>query len=145
VVDPGADEFWSFVGSKGQKVWFWIAVERQTRRVVGLAFGDRTSEICRKLWQSLPPECRKRAICYSDFWEPFTVVLPAKCHRPVGQETGETAQIEWCNNILRQRCANLVRGALSFAKDKYWHELRIRLFIDRYDWRLEQTGYLASV
>src|SRR5215213_5831357 len=62
--------------------------------IVGLAFGDRTRETCRKLWSSLPPYYRKRAICYSDFWEPYAKVLPAKRHRPVGKETGETAHIE---------------------------------------------------
>jgi insertion element IS1 protein InsB len=62
------DELWSFVGRKSKQIWIWVALKRQTRRIVGLAFGDRTSETCRKLWQSLPPSYRKRAICYSDFW-----------------------------------------------------------------------------
>ena len=139
------DEIWSFVGSKGQKVWIWIALERQTRRVVGLAFGDRSSETCRKLWESLPPDYRQRVICYSDFWEAYTSVLPSKRHRAVGKETGETAHIERFNNTLRQRCANLVRRTLSFSKHTHWHELRIRLFIDHYNRQLEGTRCLASV
>jgi IS1 family transposase len=57
------DERWSFVASKDKQVWIWVALERQTRRIVGLAFGDRSSDTCRKLWESLPPEYRKRAIC----------------------------------------------------------------------------------
>jgi IS1 family transposase len=93
----------------------------------------------------LPPSYRKRAICYSDFWEPYAKVLPSKRHRPVGKKAGETAHIERFNNTLRQRCANLMRRTLSFSKDKHWHELRIRLFIDHYDRELERTGYLASV
>ena len=139
------DELWSFVGSRGQQVWIWVALERQTRRIVGLAFGDRTTETCRKLWESLPPDYRKRAICYSDFWEPYAKVLPSKRHRPVGKETGETAHIERFNNTLRQRCANLVRRTLSFSKDEHWHEVRIRLFVDHYNRHLERTGCLASV
>src|SRR5947207_3123609 len=55
-----------------------FALERQTRRIVGVAFGDRTAETCRRLWQSLRPDYRKRAICYSDFWEPSAKVLPVK-------------------------------------------------------------------
>ena len=139
------DELWSFVGSKGEQVWIWVALERQTRRIVGLAFGDRTTETCRKLWESLPPDYRKRAICYSDFWEPYAKVLPAKRHRPVGKETGETAHIERFNHTLRQRCANLVRRTLSFRKEQHWHEARIRLFIDHDTRQLERTGCLASV
>jgi insertion element IS1 protein InsB len=139
------DELWSFVGKKGNQVWIWIALERQTRRIVGLAFGDRTTETCRKLWESLPPDYRKRALCYSDFWSPYGLVLPSKRHRASGKETGETAHVERFNNTLRQRCANLVCKTLSFSKDEFWHELRIRVFIDHYNQQLERTGSLASV
>lgn len=139
------DELWSFVGHKEQQVWICLALERQTRRIVGLAFGDRSHETGEKLWLSLPPDYRKRAICYSDFYEPYALVLPSKRHRAVGKETGETAHIERFNNTLRQRCANLVRKTLSFSKDTAWHERRIRLFIDHYNRQLERTGLLASV
>ena len=37
----------------------WIALERQSRKVVGLASLDRSAETCRELWQSLPPDYRK--------------------------------------------------------------------------------------
>ena len=139
------DELWSFVASKDNKVWIWVALERQTRRIVGLAFGDRSSETCRKLWESLPPDYRKRAICYSDFYEAYGSILPSKRHRAVGKETGETAHSERFNNTLRQRYANLVRKTLSFSKDEHWHEVRIRLFVDHYNRQLERTGCLASV
>ena len=127
------DELWSFVTRKSNVVWIWLALERQTRRIVGLAFGDRSAETCRRLWQSLGADYRKRAICYSDFWDAYASVLPSKRHRPVSKETGETAHIERFNNTLRQRCANLVRKTLSFSKDEHWHQVRIRLFI-RLDW-----------
>lgn len=127
------DEIWSFVGHKGNVVWIWIVLERQTRRIVGLAFGDRSQATCRKLWASLPADYRKRGICYADFWQAYAAVLPSKRHRPVGKETGQTAHIERFNNTLRQRCANLVRKTRSFSKDRFWHEMRIRRFIDHYN------------
>ncbi len=139
------DELWSFVGRKANQQWIWIALERQTRRIVGFVLGDRSATTCRKLWASLPADYRKRAICYSDFWEPYALVLPSQRHRSVGKETGETAHVERLNNTLRQRCANLVRRTLSFSKDEHWHEVRIRLFIDHYNRQLERTGCLASV
>ncbi len=46
---------------------------------------------------------------------------------------------------LLQRFLGAVRRTLSFSKDKHWHELHIRLFIDHYNRELERTGYLASV
>jgi IS1 family transposase len=136
---------WSFVARKSNVVWIWVALERQTRRIVGLAFGDRSAQTCRELWQSLPPDYRRRAICYSDFWDAYASVLPSKRHRAVGKETGETAHVERFNNTLRQRCANLVRKTLSFSKDTDRHEARIRFFIDHYNRELERTGLLASV
>jgi IS1 family transposase len=127
------DELWSFVGHKGNVVWLWIALERQTRRIVGFAQGNRSAATCRKLWASLPADYCKRAICYTDFLSSEAAVLPAKRHRALGKETGETAPVERFTNTLRQRCANLVRKTLSFSKDEWWHEVRIRLFIDHYN------------
>ena len=127
------DERWSYVGSKANKVWIWPALERQTRRIVGLAFGDRSEVTCRAMWQSLPPDYRKRALLYSDYWDSYATVLPSKRLRQVGKDSGETAHIERFNNTLRQRCANLVRKTLSFSKDLKEHERRIRLFIDHYN------------
>lgn len=126
-------------------MWIWVALERQTRRVVGLAFGDRSAETGRKLWQSLPADYRKRAICYSDFLASYAAALPSKRHHAVGKETGETAHIERFNNTLRQRCANLVRKTLSFSKHEFWHQVRIRLFIDHYNRQLDRWLMLPSV
>lgn len=138
------DELWSFVNDKNQKVWIWVALERETRRIVGLAFGDRSSQTCLELWQSLPANYRKRAVIYSDFWSAYADVLPSKRHRAVGKETGETAHIERFNNTLRQRCPNLVRKTLSFSKSKDRHQERIRTFIDHYNRPLE-LAYVSSL
>ncbi len=127
------DEMWSYVGKKQNPVWIWLALERQTRRIVGIAFGDRSAATCLELWKSLPPDYRKRAVIYTDLWESYGNVLPSKRHRAVGKETGQTAHIERFNNTLRQHCAGLVRKTLSFSRDKEFHEKRIRHFIDDYN------------
>jgi insertion element IS1 protein InsB len=127
------DEMRSYVGKKENPVWTWLALERQTRRIVGIAFGDRSAETCRNLWKSLPSDYRKRAVCYTDYRESYSSVLPSKRHRAVGKESGETAHIERFNNTLRQRCANLVRKTLSFSRDEEFHKKRIRHFIDCYN------------
>jgi insertion element IS1 protein InsB len=123
----------SHVGKKKNPVRTWPASERQTRRIVGIAFGDRSAETCRNLWKSLPSDYRKRAVCYTDYWESYSSVLPSKRHRAVGKESGGTAHIERFNNTLRQRCPNLVRKTLSFSRDGEFHEKRIRHFIDSYN------------
>ena len=127
------DEAWSFVGSKQHKVWIWLAINRNTRQIVGAAFGDRNDKTCLKLWRSLPPDYRKRAVIYTDYWESYGNILPSKRHRAVGKESGETAHIERFNNTLRQMCPGMVRKTLSFSKDRTMHEKRIRIFIDHYN------------
>ena len=47
---------WSFGHAKTQAVGIWVAIERKTRKIVGLACGDRAEEACRHVWQSLPPD-----------------------------------------------------------------------------------------
>jgi IS1 family transposase len=37
------DEIWSYIGKKQNPVRIWLALERQTRRTVGIAFGDRSA------------------------------------------------------------------------------------------------------
>ncbi len=130
------DEVWSFVGSKEYKLWIWLAINRDTRQIVGVAFGNRGDKTCLKLWQSLPADYRKRAVIYTDYWESYANILPSKRHRAVGKESGETAHIERFNNTLRQRCPAMVRKTLSFSKNEAMHEKRIRIFIDSYNKRL---------
>jgi insertion element IS1 protein InsB len=55
-------------------------------------------------------------VSYTDFWEAYEAIFPAKRHLPVGQETGKTSHIERFNCPLRQRVSRLVRKTLSFSK-----------------------------
>ncbi len=110
-----------------------MALERQTRTIVGLAFGDRSAETGRALWRSLPADYRKRAILYTDEYEVYPAVLPSKRHRPVPKAVGETNHIERFNNTLRQWCANLVRKTLSFSRSTALHETRVRMVVAYYN------------
>ncbi len=70
------DEMWSFVGSKGNKQWIWLAIDADSREIVGVFVGDRSRQAAKGLWQSLPTVYRQCAICYTDFWEAYEQVLP---------------------------------------------------------------------
>jgi IS1 family transposase len=59
----------SFVKNKQKKQWLWIALDRNTREIVGLYIGYRSKKSAEELWQSLPPVYRQCAICSNDFWE----------------------------------------------------------------------------
>ena len=114
----GTDEVWSFAGSEEYKLRIRLAINRDTRQIAGVAFGDRGDKTCLKLRKSLPADYRKRAVIYTDHWESYANILPSERHRAVGKESGETAHIERFNNTLRQRCSAMVRKTLSFSKNE---------------------------
>ena len=57
---------WSYVSSKVNKVWIWLAIDTLTREIVGVYVGERTRAAARQLWQSLPAVYRQCAVCYTD-------------------------------------------------------------------------------
>ena len=126
------DELWSFVLKKARKRWIWIALCRATRQVVAYVIGDRSQASCRQLWERVPA-AYKSGHCYSDFWEAYSVVIPAAQHTAAGKETGFTAHVERWNNTLRQRLGRFVRKSLSFSKSEKMHEICLRLFLHRYN------------
>lgn len=138
---------WSFVGSKQQKVWIWLAIDRLTKEIVGVHIGSRDRRsapapkehraAARKLWDSLPSVYRQCATCYTDFWEAYQGILPTKRHQPVGKETGQTNHIERFNNTLRQRVSRLVRKSLSFSRKFQNHLGAIWDFIHDYNASLQ--------
>jgi IS1 family transposase len=63
------DGMGSIAGSEEDKVRIRPAVNRDTGQTAGTAFGDRSGETCLLLWKSLPPDYRKHAVIYADYWE----------------------------------------------------------------------------
>ena len=124
---------WSFVGWKNNKVWIWLAIDADSREIVGVYVGDRSRRSAQRLWQSLPPVYRQCAVCYTDFWEAYKQVLPRKRHQAVGKETGKTSYIERFNNTLRQRVGRLVRKTLSFSKKLSNHIGAVWCFVHHYN------------
>jgi IS1 family transposase/transposase-like protein len=127
------DEAWSFVASKNNKKWIWLALDKKTREIVGVYIGDRSEDGARGLWNSLPPVYRQCAVCYTDFWAAYAQVIPHKRHQAVGKESGKTNHIERFNNTMRQRIARLVRKTLSFSKKLNNHIGAIWYFIHHYN------------
>ena len=84
------DEMWTFVSNKGNKHWIWLALEVDTKEIVGVYVGDCSRKGARQIWCSLSPVYRQCAVCYSDFWEAYEQVIPSKRHKAVGKETGKT-------------------------------------------------------
>ena len=133
------DEMWSFVGSKRNKQWIWLALERDTREIVGVHVGSRDRTGAQALWDSIPRIYRQQAVFYTDFWSAYSQVFPRKRHKAVGKETGQTNHIERFNNTVRQRVSRLVRKTLSFSKKRENHIGAIWLFIHHYNQYLSVT------
>ena len=127
------DELWSFVGNKKNKQWVWLAIDQGTGEVIGVFVGDRSQNGAQGLWDSLPVVYRQHAVCYTDFWEAYRVIFPAKQHQAVGKETGLTNKIERLNCTFRQRISRLVRKTLSFSKKVENHIGAIWYFIHHYN------------
>ena len=127
------DEMWSFVMSKDNKVWIWLAIDIETSEIVGVYIGSRDAKGAKGLWDSLPPVYRQCAVSYTDFWQSYDVIFPSKRHKSVGKETGQTNRIERFNCTMRQRISRLVRKTLSFSKKLSNHIGAIWYFIHHYN------------
>jgi insertion element IS1 protein InsB len=104
------DELWSFVGSKAEQAWLWLALAADIRLIVGCAIGPydkETAENCgipfrRHIVNRRPilPISLKfmRAFCHPD----ATKLWAKKLAKP--------------SYTLRQRCSRLVRKTLSFSQ-----------------------------
>ena len=110
------DELWSLVPAQKNKPWVWLALDRHSQEIVGVARGDRSSQTAQQLWDSLPGVYRQGAVSYPDFWEAYSMIFPRKRHRAVAKKSGQTNHIERFNCTLRQRISRLVRKTRSCSK-----------------------------
>ena len=127
------DELWSFVESKENKQWVWIALDTHTRQIIAFYVGDRSKKSAQKLWEKIPEVYRRQAIFYTDQYEAYNNIVPAAQHRSVAKGSGKTNHVERFNCTLRQRVSRLVRKALSFSKKLENHIGAIKYFICHYN------------
>ena len=127
------DEMWSYVKNRQNKKWIWLALDRNTRQIVGVNVGKRDLSGAKGLWKSLPAVYRQCAVSYTDYWEAYKGVLPSKRHKAVSKDSGQTNHIERFNNTLRQRVSRLVRQTLSFSKKIENHIGALCFFINHYN------------
>lgn len=119
--------------NKSNKQWIWLALDVETREIVGVYIGARDEVGARGLWQSLPAAYRQCAVAYTDFWRAYQKVFPSNRPQAVGKETGRTSYIERFNNTMRQRVSRLVRRALSFSKKLENHIGAVWYFVHHYN------------
>jgi insertion element IS1 protein InsB len=128
-----ADEIYSFVASKENKQWVWIAIDVNTKQVIAFYIGDRSGSSAKALWDHIPQVYRDCATFYTDGLAAYKSVLPAERHQVCAESTGHTNIIERFNCTLRQRVSRLVRCSLSFSKTMRNHIGAIKYFICHYN------------
>ena len=84
-LDAEADELWSFVGSKANKQWVWIAMDATTRQIIAFHVGDRSHTSAEQLWAKLPHAYRQHATFYTDQDVVYEKVIPAAQHKAIGK------------------------------------------------------------
>ena len=84
-----ADEMWTFVGSKKNDIWIWLAAERRTGLIVGCHVGKRNDAGAAALWDSLSEDCKKNGIFFTDGLESYAKAFPADRHRVVSKGSGK--------------------------------------------------------
>ena len=132
------DELWSFVGSKANTLWLWVALCRRTRQIVAWTLGDRSLQSARDLRTELPPGYR-RCATRSDYWDAYASAFPQRTHRCCGKEQGETCHLERFFGTLRARLGRLIRKTYSFSKHAENHLDAIHFFIANYNLAIKQS------
>ena len=137
------DEMWSFVFSKKNKEWIWLALDKKSNQIVAMHVGDRSTKSAQIFFESIPEEIRKKRIFFTDHYEAYKSVLPQEQHEPGNRTDAVTNKIERFNCTFRQRCSRLVRKSLSFSKRIWQHIHAFKYFIFHYNHRKYQE-YLFS-
>jgi len=118
------DELYFYVGSKKQKRWLWLAVCRNTKRILGFCTGDRGSKTLAKLMHRISPiKCERY---YTDKHAPFAKVIPEEkhCSRP-----NETNTIEGINSAVRHYLTRFKRRSKCYSKSVQMVEASIILLM----------------
>jgi IS1 family transposase len=128
------DEVWTFVGSKQNRVWIWLALCRRTRQIVAWWYGTRDAFDCKMLWKKIP-ESYRHCFCYSDQWEAYAKAWPPGQHQACAKKEGQTNHVERFNLTMRQSAGRLVRKTLSFSKRLLPHLRALRHCLVQYNLR----------
>ncbi|KAA6342362.1 hypothetical protein EZS27_001726 [termite gut metagenome] len=121
------DEFWSFVGNKGNQRWTWYAIERRSGCILAWHNGKRTDKDFLILWNSL--KVFDIAKYHTDDWGTYSKYIPPDKLR-VGKD--KTWKIERKNLNFRTHLKRLNRKTICFSKNETVHDNVIGMYIERY-------------
>ena len=85
------DEMWTFVGSKANKQWLWLALNPANRQIVAFHLGSRSSADALLFYEKIPDVFKGGAGFFSDYWQAYVDVFKEDNHFGVGKDSGLTA------------------------------------------------------
>jgi len=119
------DELYSFVGNKRKKVWVIYAYDTESKEILAMTAGKRSSKQVRDLMKRLA-DIEVDFWC-TDLWSSFSEVLPEGKHLKGKQFT---KAIEGVNTALRNSCRRLHRRTVCFSKKvpNHWYALKLTVY-----------------
>jgi insertion element IS1 protein InsB len=130
-VEAELDEMWSYVQSKQQQRWLWLAIDHRTRKVLAYVLAPHEDQAFLALKALLEPFGIMQF--YTDGWGAYERHLEPALHT-VGKRN--TQRIERKHLTLRTRIKRLVRKTICFSKSVLMHDVVIGLFINRLEFGL---------
>ena len=132
------DELWTFVHSKVNTCWVWLALSRKNLQVIAFHVGGRDLKCAQQLWEQVPSPYRERLV-FTDAYSVYERLFAAKpWQHCVGKKSeGFTSVVEGANNALRQGVSYLGRKSAAFARSHFWLTTRLHWFL--HNWNLRQA------
>ncbi len=125
------DEFWSFVGSKQNQRWTWLAITSSSRRIGAFVNGRRTDKNCRELIDKY--QNSRIGEFASDDWQSYQKFVPSEIHH-IGKD--KTQRIERVNLNFRVHLKRLNRRTIAFSKSNEMHDAVIKLYVHYHNHKL---------
>ena len=135
VYEAELDEMWSFVRTKKNQRWLWLAIDHETRAVLAFVFGKRKSNVFKKLKALLKPF--DITTFYSDDWSAYQRNLAGYDHIISKKNT---QRIERKNLTLRTRIKRLCRKTICYSKCEIMHDIVVGLVINILEFGLRVDG-----
>nr|WP_292460096.1 IS1 family transposase [Methanothermococcus sp.] len=123
------DEMYSFIKTKSNKAWIWVAIDKYTGLIVAHKTGDRSEETLKELLKEIPNKIVNKCIFYTDKWKAYNI-LPKDRH-VVGKKY--TRRVERVFLTFRSSYARLVRRSIRYSKSKEIHNIILDLLVYFYN------------
>ena len=118
------DGMHTYIGSKKNYCWIWIAVDRNGLMFVNCEVGTRGTETGEKLWEEIKDKVKGKAC--TDYWKAYEIFIPKEKHI---QSKKETYTVEGYNSLFRHFLARLRRRTKCYTKAKYMLIYSVKLLM----------------